>query len=243
MANATENKNKIQVNRRKIFELENQVLYNRALAHATRSLVVENQALIKKNYTAAFNGNRQLANQNTDDVFRNRLAIIRNIEAKTPVEINYKEALTNRTKLEFLAHRSKLNERVIKTSEDLSAVNRKLIDVNRAVIDTNEEIVQFNSKLIASNGELLSGGIDASKATAESNAELISNNEATIAEIQKRAAANKEHIQTLFEATSRNRAAAVANSTSIMDRRERIFANHSKIAANQKRVAQFIAKY
>jgi len=237
-----ENKQNIEINRRKIFELENAVLYNRALAHATRSLVVENHAVINKNYTAAFNGNRQLANQNTDDLFRNRTAIVRNIHAKNQVETNYKEALANKTKLEFLAHRSRLNERVLKISEDLSAINKQLIDVNRAVMDTNEEIVQFNGKLIDGNSQLLANGVDASKATPESNAELIAENKKTIEDIQKRSAANKDRIQALFEATARNRAATVANAQAILDRRERILENHKKIEANQKKVANFISK-
>jgi len=237
-----ENKQNIEANRRRIFELENTVLYNRALAHATRSLVVENHAVINKNYAAAFNGNRQLANQNTDDLFRNRTAIVRNIQAKTPVEINYREALANKTKLEFLAHRAKLNERVLKISEDLSAINKQLIDVNRSILDTNEEIVQFNAKLIDGNSQLLANGVDASKATPESNAELIAENRKSIEEIAKRAAANKDRIQALFEATSRNRAATVSNGASILERRERILENHKKIEANQKKVANFISK-
>jgi len=237
-----ENKANIEVNRRRIFELENQVLYNRALAHATRSLVVENHAVINKNYTAAFNGNRQLANQNTDDIFRNRTAIVRNISATTPVQVNYKEALANKTKLDFLAHRAKLNERVLKISEELSAINKQLIDVNRSIMDTNEEIVQFNSKQIEGNAHLLATGVDATKATPESNAELIANNKSLIEEISKRAGANKDRIQALFEATARNRAATVANAQAILDRRQRILDNHSKIEANQKKVATFISK-
>ena len=237
-----ENKQNIAANRRRIFELENAVLYNRSLAHATRSLVVENQAVISKNYGAAFNGNRQLANQNTDDLFRNRTAVVRSIEAKTPVEVNYKEALANKVKLEFLAHRAKLNERVLKISEDLSAINKQLIDVNRSILDTNEEIVQFNGKLIDSNSKLLAEGVNASKATPESNAELIAENRKTIEEIEKRAAANKERIQKLFEATGRNRAATVTNANSILERRERILENHKKIEANQKKVSAFISK-
>jgi len=237
-----ENKQNIEANRRRIFELENQVLYNRALAHATRSLVVENHAVINKNYSAAFNGNRQLANQNTDDLFRNRTAIVRNIAAKTPVEVNYKEALANKTKLEFLAHRSKLNERVLKISEDLSALNKQLIDVNRSILDTNEEIVQFNGKLIDGNSQLLATGVDASKATPDTNAELIASNKALIDDISKRSGQNKERIQALFEATGRNRAATVTNAQSILERRDRILANHAKIEANQKKVAAFISK-
>ena len=48
----------------------------RSNAYRARALVSENAATITKNYGAAFNGNRQLANQNTDDLFRNRLAIV-----------------------------------------------------------------------------------------------------------------------------------------------------------------------
>jgi hypothetical protein len=238
----SQNKHNIEENRRKIFELENQVLYNRALAHATRSLVTENQAVIHKNYIAAFNGNRQLANQNTDDIFRNRAAIVRNIKATTPVEVNYREAMSNKVKLEFLQHRAKLNERVIKISEDLSALNKQLIDVNRSIMDTNEEIVSFNAKTIEANAQLLSNGVDASKATPDSNAEIISSNAKIIEDIRKRSNANKERLNTLYENAQRNRAATVANAQAILDRRDRIFENHKKIEANQKKVSNFISK-
>ena len=42
-----------------------------------RSVVEENHDSILKNYHAAFRGNRNLANANTDDLFRNRFAILR----------------------------------------------------------------------------------------------------------------------------------------------------------------------
>jgi hypothetical protein len=42
-----------------------------------RSVVEENHDSILKNYHAAFRGNRNLANANTDDLFRNRYAILR----------------------------------------------------------------------------------------------------------------------------------------------------------------------
>jgi len=237
-----QNKANIESNRRKIFELENQVLHNRALAHATRSLVIENQAVTAKNYQAAFAGNRQLANQNTDDAFRNRSAIARNIKATTPVEVNYKEALANKVKLEFLEHRARLNERVIRNTETLASVNRQLIDVNRSIMDGNEEIAQFNAKIIASNAELLANGVDASKATPESNAELIAANKHKIEDIKQRSNKNKERINELFETANRNRASVVANGQAILDRRERILANHAKIVVNQGKVADFIAK-
>ena len=84
MANSKSNKSAIQKNRRSIFEVEAAVTANRAKAYAARSIVEENRAGILKNYTAAFMGNRQLANQNTDDVFRNRRAVISSVDAATP---------------------------------------------------------------------------------------------------------------------------------------------------------------
>ena len=125
------NKNAVQKNRRSIFEVEAAVTANRAKAYAARSIVEENRAGILKNYTAAFMGNRQLANQNTDDVFRNRRAIISNIEATTPIEENYRESLLNEAGLEFLEHRANLNSAVLGVNEKMVAVNKLLIEINR----------------------------------------------------------------------------------------------------------------
>ena len=45
-----------------------------------RSIVEENHDSILKNYHAAFRGNRNLANANTEDLFRNRYAILRSMK-------------------------------------------------------------------------------------------------------------------------------------------------------------------
>ena len=49
-----------------------------------RSVVEENHDSILKNYHAAFRGNRNLANANTDDLFRNRFAILRAVFSSIP---------------------------------------------------------------------------------------------------------------------------------------------------------------
>jgi hypothetical protein len=48
--------------------------------YMARSVVEENHDSILKNYHAAFRGNRNLANANTDDLFRNRYAILRSMK-------------------------------------------------------------------------------------------------------------------------------------------------------------------
>ena len=80
MSQSEENAKIIKKNKRALFELQGQVMVNKARAYATRSNIEENRYLILKNYVAAFVGNRQLANQNTDDIFENRVAILENID-------------------------------------------------------------------------------------------------------------------------------------------------------------------
>jgi hypothetical protein len=201
----SENKSNIASNRRKIFEVEAQVMYNRANCYLTRSLVQENQALIQKNYTAAFMGNRQLANGNTDDLFRNRVALLSAMPVNGPVQENYREALKNKAKLEYLEHRSKLNEKVLQISQKMAEVNSAMISINRDILSTNEEIVQYNAAQIAENSRLLNGGLNAEGATPASNAEIIAGNKKRIEDVASRAAANKKLLQTLYDETSANR--------------------------------------
>ena len=155
MASSKQNKAKIQRNRRAIFEVEAAVTSNRSKAYASRSSVEENRASILKNYTAAFMGNRQLANQNTDDVFRNRKAIIATLDPSNDVQSNYKESMTNQANLDFLEHRSNLNHAVLSVNEKMVAVNEMLIEINDMIMKSNEGIVKFNENQISQNNKLL----------------------------------------------------------------------------------------
>ena len=120
MATAAQNKKNIKKNRRTIFEVEGKVTANKSKAYASRSIIEENRALILKNYTAAFMGNRQLANQNTDDIFRNRQAILSSMETSSDVEENFVASMINEANLDFLEHRDALN------AADLSANDKKI---------------------------------------------------------------------------------------------------------------------
>jgi hypothetical protein len=132
----------------RIFELEGTVNHNKAKAYLARSVVAENAALISKNYNAAFLGNRQLANENTDALFRNRIALAQSLPADSEVEINFREATINQAKLAFLDHRSAVNGQVLSISQDLAALNAQAISINKRVLEANESIKDFNSALI-----------------------------------------------------------------------------------------------
>ena len=68
MSSSEANKAAIAANRKTIFNIESNVLSNKALVYQSRSMIEENRLMIMSNYSAAFMGNRQLANANTDEI-------------------------------------------------------------------------------------------------------------------------------------------------------------------------------
>jgi hypothetical protein len=234
-----ENKARIGENRAKIFDLEGNVNHNKAKAYMLRSKVAENAALIAKNYNAAFLGNRQMANENTDALFRNRIALMQCLPANNEVEINYREAKINQAKLAFLDHRSAVNAQVLSITQDMAAVNAQAIAVNRRIMEANESIREKNSALISENTTLI--GFDHGTPTPEGNAQIVAANAAKIEEIKARVNANNATMDALESQTDANRAAAIENSHQIAQRLVAIKANHHLIAANRARIAKLVA--
>lgn len=77
---SSSNASNIALNRQALYQAECRVERNKTQAYLIRSVVEENHDSILKNYHAAFRGNRNLANANTDDLFRNRYAILRSMK-------------------------------------------------------------------------------------------------------------------------------------------------------------------
>jgi len=235
------NHQQIKKNRRTIFELEASVLSNKAKSYATRSVIEENRFLILKNYAAAFMGNRQLANGNTEDAFHNRRTILSNIDISGAVQENYCEALINEANLENLDHRSNLNASVLAINELMVKVNNQLIEINKLIMESNEEIANYNSDLLNQNARWLDGALSPDQATPESNAALVSSNTNHCSKILARSEGNSDAINRLYTSTSDNRAAILANSEDIMARRKTILENHNHIVDNQHRIADLIS--
>jgi len=233
-----ENKSKIAANRKAIFELEGNVNHNKAKAYHLRSKVAENSALIGKNYNSAFLGNRQLANENTDALFRNRIALMQCLPTSNQVEINYREAKINEAKLAFLDHRSSLNGQVLSITHDMAALNAQAIAINRRIMEANETIKEKNSALIAENTTLI--GRNHGAPTAESNAAIVAANASKIAEINARVSKNNAAMDELDALTVVNRNAALDNSKQIAERGVAIAANYDLISANRARIAELV---
>ena len=92
----------IKANRKRIFKIDAEVMTNKANAYISRSMIEENRLMILSNYSAAFMGNRQLANSNTDEIFDNRQAILDNAQIGNEVEENFINSQKNKSSLDFL---------------------------------------------------------------------------------------------------------------------------------------------
>jgi len=233
MATSEHNSKRISQGKQKIYKLENEVLYNKAMVILTRESILENRAAILKNYEAAFNGNRQLANSNTETAFRNRYFLIKNTDASDPVHVNFREIKANRAKLDFLDHRSKLNTQVTKLSEEMAEINAKLIELNGKIMEVTKNIVAFNVEKIAENANIIKNGVHGwDTATPESNAKLIDENFALADEIAARAASNVTANQKVYDHVKANRKHIEENTGIIYARRSEILANRANIDKN-----------
>jgi len=244
---SSENKKHIRENKAKLHELESTVLGNKQKLYAERAYIEENRMLILKNYTAAFLGNRQMANQNTEDIFRNRKAIVKHYKTGgDAVKINFAESRLNEARIDYLEQRAKMNTRVAAVNEKMVHINALLIEVNDAVMAGNAEIVEFNTKHIDINTKLLAGELefknsDGSPASPEKNAERIARNTKRIGEITETAKGNSEKHASLLAEAKKNREHCLDNANKIYERRAEIEKNHEHIAENAHKISAWIS--
>ena len=205
----------------------------------------ENASLIAKNYASAFGGNRQLTNQNTDDLFRNRLGILRAMAlhaGEDLVKQAYVDALQIKEKLAFLEHKATLNYQVLDLTLKMAEANGKGIAVNSRVMDTNEEIVHFNAEYIASNRQWLQNGLNAvHEATPQRVVELAKANQETMAQMVTLTGQDKQKVTACLLAAKENHQSIMMNAMAVQERRKNIEANRASIQANQQAVANLLA--
>ena len=236
-----QDKAKIQANRRKIFELEILINSNKTKVEVCRASIEQNYASIMRNYNAAYMGNHHLANQETDEILRNRLAIMSNMIAEQDVEINFRESMNNKAQLDFLEHKSSVNKTILEVNKQLSEINKKLIELNRMIMKKNEDTLKFNTENLATNEKFLKGEFHPSKATEKDNKKRIDQNTKRCAKIEELASDNQKRIIEIQSRTQTNAIDIMKNSVQISERRERINDLQEKVNENQNAVAEMIS--
>jgi len=234
------NRKAIAANEAALHKLHLEVMTNKEKLYAVRSLIEENRLLILKNYAGAFVCNRQCANQNTDDIFKNRTAILDSLKVDGAVGQNFRNSKHNESNIAYLENRSLLNNRVAKVNALMSEVNEAFIEINNGIMKSNEEIVAFNSAGIDTNTKLLEAGILPEKCIPEANAARIKANGEKIAMIQGKAGKYDSSVDDQLKKALANRELINTNSNEIRDRRKRIKENRLLCLENGDKVAELI---
>jgi len=227
-----------------LFALEGDVLSNYVSAFEARSLVQENAALIQKNYISVFLGNRQLTNQNTEDLYRNRLAILRTLvaDAKNETQRSYAEAMTQKENLSFMEHRAMLNEQVLDITKSMAVVNQQAMEINSSVIKANETIIEFNKRYIEENTQWLNGGFSTDSATPEAVADLVASNAKAVAELASISFVDRAKVEEAMAAARTNHESIVTDMDAIYKEAKKIGENRAQIQQNQQNAATKLAE-
>ena len=215
--------------RKSIRALKKIVTDNKAALYQSRAIIEENRMMILSNYTANFMGNRQLINQNTDDVFSASETMLDALDPQTESESVAVEIFNQRASLDFLSHRSSLTSSVIQISEQMAEVNARLISINREIMETNNSIIAFNKKQIERNKGYSNDESVLQAATDEMNERLIDENNQKIEEINISATRNSEEIANLLHSSMENRSRLISNKDEISAARNSILENRELI--------------
>ena len=238
------NEENIRKNKRHIFELECQASTSYAESLLLIADIEENRALLSRNFSAAFNGNRAIAVDNIEDLYRCRMLMVDALTAKTDVQQNFKSAMGNSLRIDLLENKFYLNEQLQAVAEQMAAINEMLTSLNEMIADSNESLADQGGEMVSENASWIDGEIDKmfKAASADSNADLVKSNADRLESLTGKAdVAAKSAGLTVKQIESETKS-IIDNGDDIAARRARIQAEREKVVANQKRSSALMSK-
>ena len=238
------NEENIRKNKRHIFELECQASTSYAESLLLIADIEENRALLSRNFSAAFNGNRAIAVDNIEDLYRCRMLMVDALTAKTDVHQNFKSAMGNSLRIDLLENKFYLNEQLQAVAEQMAAINEMLTSLNEMIADSNENLADQGGEMVSENASWIDGEIDKmfKAASADSNADLVKSNADRLESLTEKAdVAAKSAGLTVKQIESETKS-IIDNGDDIAARRARIQAEREKVVANQKRSSALMSK-
>ncbi len=238
------NKKNIRKNKRHIFELECQA----STAYAESMLLIadieENRALLSRNFSAAFNGNRAIAVDNIEDLYRCRMLMVDALEAKTDIEQNFKSAMANKLRIDLLENKFSLNEKLREVASQMSTINELLVSLNKLVADSNEMLADQGAEMVSENAEWIDGDIlnTIKSASSDGNSELVNDNAGRLEALSEQANVSEQGAKMALQQIATETKQILDSGDGIADRRARIQAEREKVVANQKRSSELMSK-
>jgi hypothetical protein len=239
-----ENKKAIQKNKRSIFELEAGVSTTYAELMLLLSDIEENRALLNRNFTSSFTGNRSIAVDNINDLFNSRLVMIDSLEAKSEVEVNFKTMFSNMTKIDQLENRAKLNSKLSEIIGRVQEVNIILQTINELIAESNESVVEQADTMISENAEWVDGAVSEKMkvATANANKQGVGSNIERLEKLIEGSNIAEQEAEKILKRVNDVTKGILKSGEDIAGRREAIEADRERVIANQRRTADLINK-
>lgn len=237
-----EAKNRVQRNKRLIFDAEAYIQFNTAQVQSNRSRVEENVTDAMQAYTITASGNRELIMRTLDDVYRNRLNMVENLKPTSPTEEVFQRSMINRSRLEWLDNRSRMNREMLKASEQMIEAVKQLQAVAATYHSICERMTEHADEVADKNAQLFDGELLQAMhaATNISNDSRVMENFDLVTALRNGALENRKVI-TAAAAHSSELADALSDlQDSANEQRDEIINLREKIDANQHRVADAI---
>ena len=241
---SAQNAANIRKNKRRIFELESEV----STAYAELMLLVadveENRALLMRNFTSAFNGNRSIAINNVEDLYRSRMLMVDALDAKTEAEQNFQNAMRNSLRVDLLENRFVLNEKLREIASQMAEINVLFVSLNQLVADANESLADQGAEMVSENAEWIDGELEKlfKAVSPANNAKIVESYTKRLISLVEQAHIAEQQAHEMVKVVEARTKTILDSGDEIAGRRERIQADREKVVANQKRSADLMSK-
>lgn len=147
----------IAKNTRRAWDSEALVQFNVAQVQVARSIVEENVTDAMQSYTINAGGNRELIMRTTDDVYRNRMMMLTQLNAQNPMQALFQDSMITKTKLDYLHHRNHVNEEMVSIIQEMAAAIRAIGDVSERFYALNDHMLEHCDEVSDENARWFDG--------------------------------------------------------------------------------------
>lgn len=189
----------IAKNTRRAWDSEALVQFNVAQVQVARSIVEENVTDAMQSYTINAGGNRELIMRTTDDVYRNRMMMLTQLQPATPMQALFQDSMITKTKLEYLHHRNHVNQEMVAIIQEMAAAIRAIGDVSERFYALNDHMLEHCDEVSDDNARWFDGELTdmMNAATQDGNSQRVELSETETDILLKAAELNRLEIRAL----------------------------------------------
>ena len=148
-----------------------------------------------------------------------RTGILQRMPAPDQLTQDFKEAILNKARIEFLIFRSKVNEQATSITQELAELNALSISINQRILEANEEIKNFNQRMMMDNGTL-QDVLSQMQPSPDLHAAMVKGNLSMLHDLAMHASANAASVDKLLQLAEESNVMATRNATAIAQHRK-----------------------